>query len=375
MIVLLCLLLVDVPRFEATTVDAPAVGEWTELRADWAATVGGTRIGPGRLVEVHQAGVARPAAPTGTPHVRLLAGDVWPARLNSLDNDVLNTTIDLGFAQDMRVPASDVAEVWLGPARPVSAVRPTDELHLKNGDTLRGTVVGMGRGEFTLEAAGKRSAVGVDRVAGVAFSTALARPGRARDKVGRVVLANGARVVAKRAELADGRLALTTAGGLAVRVRLGDVVCLYAPEVAYLSEMKESKYEHVPFLALAWPLGRDANAAGGPLRLGGETFDRGLGLHSRARAEFPVPAGAGRFEAWVGLDAVIGVRGNVRLGVEVDGKPAVEPWNMSGGDPARRLAVPLPRGAKSLVLSVDFGAGGDVQDHVNWADARFVRAP
>ena len=29
--------------------------------------------------------------------------------------------------------------------------------------------------------------------------------------------------------------------------------------------------------------------------------------------------------------------------------------------------------AKELTLGVDFGAGGDVGDHVNWADARLIK--
>jgi hypothetical protein len=58
----------------------------------------------------------------------------------------------------------------------------------------------------------------------------------------------------------------------------------------------------------------------------------------------------------------------------VDGKP-----QDLGGD--RELnAVNGPRhvrvdvtGARTLALLVNFGEGGDVHDHVNWADARLIK--
>ena len=42
----------------------------------------------------------------------------------------------------------------------------------------------------------------------------------------------------------------------------------------------------------------------------------------------------------------------------------------------QRGAVPVRvavKGAKEATLVVEFGRGGDVGDHVNWADARLVK--
>jgi hypothetical protein len=85
-----------------------------------------------------------------------------------------------------------------------------------------------------------------------------------------------------------------------------------------------------------------------------------------------VPAGARRLEAVVGLDEVTGRRGNVVVRVLADGKPHLDPPELMPTDAPRPLRLPLPAGAKELTLAVDFGRGGDVQDEVDWADARFV---
>ena len=86
-----------------------------------------------------------------------------------------------------------------------------------------------------------------------------------------------------------------------------------------------------------------------------------------------MPKGARWFEALVGLDAAAGPRGSVRVQVLADGKPLVTPApELNAADPPRELRLPLPAGAKELTLLVEFGRGGDVQDHVDWADARII---
>ena len=114
--------------------------------------------------------------------------------------------------------------------------------------------------------------------------------------------------------------------------------------------------------------------AGLDLRLAGSTYDKGVGLHSHSRLTYAVPPGCRRFDALVGLDDRAGRQGSVRVRVLADGKPLD-----LGGD--RELTAdggPLRvnvdvGGVKELTLEVDFGKGGPVQDHVDWADARFVK--
>ena len=79
------------------------------------------------------------------------------------------------------------------------------------------------------------------------------------------------------------------------------------------------------------------------------------------------------FEAAVGLDDRTGQGGSVRVRVLVDG---IE----KGGNDTELTAATGPRavrvdvaGAKELTLVVEFGSGGDVCDHVDWADARLVK--
>src|SRR5436305_8420325 len=97
-------------------------------------------------------------------------------------------------------------------------------------------------------------------------------------------------------------------------------------------------------------------------------------MHSASRVTYAVPAGCRRFAALVGLDDHTGRRGSVRVRVLVDGKE--RELGLKGELTHRNgpLAVRVDvEGAKELTLAVDFGAGGDIGDHVNWVDARLVK--
>jgi hypothetical protein len=115
----------------------------------------------------------------------------------------------------------------------------------------------------------------------------------------------------------------------------------------------------------------DANVAEHDLRLGGSTYDKGVGLHSHSRLSYRLAGAYRRFEALVGLDERDGRRGRVRIRVLADGEALL--------DRERTLREgPLPisisvAGVRELTLEVDFGRDANVQDVVDWVDARLIK--
>jgi hypothetical protein len=143
----------------------------------------------------------------------------------------------------------------------------------------------------------------------------------------------------------------------------------------YLSDLEPRRYQHTPFLGVAWPYTKDGSVAGRELGWGG-TFDKGLGMHAESRITYELGGHYRRFEAVVGLDEYTGRRGRVRLQVLVDGQAQDIGWSgeLSARDQPLRLRIDV-RGGRELTLAVLCGRFGDVQAHVNWADARLIRAP
>src|SRR5207244_878593 len=103
------------------------------------------------------------------------------------------------------------------------------------------------------------------------------------------------------------------------------------------------------------------------------THDKGLGMHARSRVSYKLDGKYRSFEALVGLDAQTGKLGRVRVAVLLDGKEQALGWDkeLTARDGARPVRLDV-RQAQTLTLVVDFGPQGDVQAHVNWADARLI---
>src|SRR5262249_22100296 len=152
---------------------------------------------------------------------------------------------------------------------------------------------------------------------------------------------------------------------------LADLIALDVMQgrAVYLSDLKPRRSVTEAFGGLAWPWVADRSVKGNPLRLvtgrGEETFDRGLGTHSKATLTYDRGGKSRRFEATVGLDATTGRRGAAKVGILVDGKeqpvPGLDRLSAAGG------CVPVAVGvakAKELTLVIEFGPAGDVQADV-----------
>jgi hypothetical protein len=152
---------------------------------------------------------------------------------------------------------------------------------------------------------------------------------------------------------------------------------VYQGGAVYLSDLKPDKFEFTSFLGddgPVWPLVADGSVDNRDLRLGGSTYDKGLGLHSRSRVTYNLAGAYRRFESLVGIDDEAGRVGGARVRILTDGKPL----DLGPGTELTPGTGPLVvgvsvAGVKELTLEVDFGKRGDVQGRVNWCDARLVK--
>jgi hypothetical protein len=168
----------------------------------------------------------------------------------------------------------------------------------------------------------------------------------------------------------------TTLFGATIAASPAEVIALdlFQGQAIYLSDLKPSRYEYIPYLNDRWDYVRDGGAAGRDLRLAGSTYDKGLGLHSHSRLSYAVPKDCRYFEALVGLDDRVGRQGSARIRVLADGKPL----DVGAGRELTAASEPLSvradvAGVKELTLEVDFGKEGPVQGCVDWVNARFVK--
>jgi hypothetical protein len=388
---LLVALRADEPPAQPIFVTETAAGPDVTGKLDHLDTDGTVRLAD--LVALRRPGTPPPDFPADE-QLLFANGDRLPAHVLGLNGDRVSAHLAavLGTGPRTALPLPAVAVVWLtapdgvdDPAllrrRLLTGRRARDTVLLRNGDVLEGVLTGLDDRTVRMDVSRKRVTTGRDKVAAVALSTDLANRLRPKGPYARLVLADGTRVSVTRPASADGTtLTGTTLFGAAVRIPLVRVVALdvFQGPAVFLSDLKPRSFEEDRFLDLSWPLVNDGSVDGRDLRLGGGTYARGLGMHSAARVTYDLGGAYRRFEALVGIDDEAGDdqagrQGSARIRVLADGKPVAgteREVNARTGPVAVRADVTVVR---KLTLVVDFGDRGNVQDRVDWADARLVK--
>jgi hypothetical protein len=144
--------------------------------------------------------------------------------------------------------------------------------------------------------------------------------------------------------------------------------------MTYLSDLNPSKVEETPFFGRRLPWRRDISLLGEPLKMNGQTYDRGLAVHSRCVLTYDLNGRYSTFEALVGFDDAVKGKGRVDCRVFADDKELYSNPDLRADGPPIKLAFPV-EGAEQLRLQVDYGHGQDTGDRLIWANARLYRRP
>ncbi len=118
---------------------------------------------------------------------------------------------------------------------------------------------------------------------------------------------------------------------------------------------------------------RDLSVMGKPLRVGGQAFESGLGMHAPAAWQLPLAGKATEFRARVGVQEYAdnpGV-GSVEFIVRGDDRVLWRSGVMRGRDAAKEVRVSLA-GVTTLTLEVTDGGDGSTSDHADWLDPVLV---
>jgi hypothetical protein len=381
-----------VPAFKAHTVEpVPVSGTVQKLESDGALHLSGPRVIAGAdLVSVRQENEILPSPPAG-PQVQFAGGDRMPGKLVAIKDGKalfrIQTTIDPLNRQadaEISIPLDAISVMWLVPpperlsetvVKVLNERRRRDVVLMNNGDIRNGTIRECTTdGKLTLTEGTSDSSMPLSHVVALAMNTDLARTMRPSSRYYRLVLRNGARISFASAAGDDQSLNGKLLTGATVVIPWSQILSLETRQgaAAYLSDLKPKNYEHTPFFGLKWPYTRDRSVVGNDLRLAGHCYDKGLGMHSQSKITFALDGKYRRFETLVGLDDRTGQGGSVRLHVLLDGQEKAAGDELTSVNGPRTLQFDCS-GAKELTLVVEFGNGGDVRDHVNWAEARLIK--
>ncbi|MFL5342413.1 MAG: NPCBM/NEW2 domain-containing protein [Gemmataceae bacterium] len=379
------------PMVTDTASGEPMRGQVQALDKDWSVTLAGeppARIAGADLIALHRADAKLPPYPGGA-QVVFANGDRLAGEVVAIVNERVTFKARLAAGagplgtQELSIPLSALAVVWFQSPTPEVARRwqterrRRDVVLLNNGDSRTGTILGLksAKDPLVLNEAGQDVAIDFGNIVALGVNTDLARTLRPRGQYARLVLANGGRLSLAAAEADDHLLTGRTLFGAEVRIPWDQIPALriFNGKAVYLSDLKPKAYQFTPFGSEYYPYQMDRSVDGGELRLTGNTYDKGVGLHSECRLTFSLGGAYRRFESLVGLNQDMGRQGSVRVHVLVDGvAKEISDQELTAANGPRAVRVDVT-GGQELTLIVEFGNGGPVQDHVDWANARLVK--
>lgn len=377
------------PVFAALLTDGTTVaGRVIQVDAQLGVTLAGPTgdeqtIRTDRLVKLTREGASFPSLVEGGI-VLLPHGDRLARCVIGMAGELTIDTQPVAMG-NLAVPIDGIVGLIINPPAEVDAVdlleakirtepRDAEQLWLVNGDKLDGFYAGMTDKQITFRPKSGAITLGRPGVVAIGFTPTAAAAEPIKGPYFEWLLLDGSRVGLTQSRVDRGMIVGTMRVGLEVRVPVGEVarVRVLNANVAYLSDRDADKVVYESYLGPTRPYRRGTSVAGPALRLGGQTFDKGLGTQSRTLLAYRLDSRAKRFQATIGLDDAAGPLGNVLFKVLVDGKVRYESPSMGAGYAPRPVDVDL-EGGKVLILITEFGERGDVQDSGDWVEARIIQ--
>jgi hypothetical protein len=367
-------------------VDKPRTANLQALASDGTITLGGAKIAGDEWYSARRVPGLLPPWPRG-PHVELVNGDRITGTVVSADGGSLRLLLPIrGPEQIVRIPLSALRAAWIT-RRPeddpawLAGPRKRDVIQSRNGDLTLGAIAGIDadRKIIRYQAEGKEQQLPLSRIAAIAFNTDLARTRRPKGQYCRMTFADGTRLSATDVSFDGTNWSAQTLFKDTIRIPANNLISIDKEQAktVWLSDLKPTAYQYQTFGGESFNWTADRSVIGDALRLktaaGESTYDRGIGLHAECSITYSLAGKYKRFEALAGLDAKSGIRGDAVIVVAVDGQER-EPdgkgrLTFAGGPIAINLDV---TGAKELKIAIRSGNGGNVQDHVNLAEARLI---
>ena len=359
------------------TISASSGESWRLIQADGSEQTVAVR----QVLALHGAR----AQHSQLPEVHLVGGDVVRGLLVGGDEGGNELFVQSPVLGRTSIPVDRLDGVVLRPG-----VASIEDLRLPSGveealfqkarlgfDRLAGTVYqfGEGRVRFQLDSAAQPRWFRSSDLVGLRLGGGMSREVAAGAEL---ITRAGDRLGVTYRGIEDGRVAVEVENGKQLSLPLEDLACLTFLDhgALFLSSLQPTKVVEVAFdgdVLLPWR--RNATVSGDMLTVGGRTHGKGLGVHSRSQLTYVVPDGYTVFWSRVVFDdeaLQLPVRGVVDVRVEIGGRVAFAHQGLRAGDEVVNTGQLPVEAGDEVVLIVDFGAGRDLGDRVDWVSPVFL---
>ncbi len=247
-------------------------------------------------------------------------------------------------------------------------------------DELEGIVRGINEDTILFEFDGDKIPVDREKVFGIRYYQAAGKTLPA--PVCQVLDTSGSRLMVQAASIQSDQLELQTVSGVTIKLPVSRLITLdfSSGNLVYLSDLAATQVEWMPYLGTRLTSGRlnklyeprqDRSFSGQRLKLGNQTYPKGLAIHSRTSLIYRLTDAHKSFQAVAGIDPLMGDNGHVELVISGDNKELFREA-ISGKDKPVTINIDIT-GVRRLSILVDFGQQLDIADHLHLCNARITK--
>jgi hypothetical protein len=338
------------------------------------------------LVEVLDVDLQAVAIPAGSKYVdvELVDGSLLHSAQFALKNK--DVELKLLAGQEVKLPLSAVAYVLNNAhekavrdewkritgnqgTRDLIAVKKGDSINTLDGTLGEGDAAGNTIG-FELKGGDQPVRIKLERLHGMAFFRK--REGNLEDPLCKLIDTSGnVLVVTKIAPGAAGSYTFTTGAGVKIEYPAPLLAKLdfSKGKLTYLSDLEPAKVVESSGLEGTDHIKRDKNLDGGPLRINGVAYTKGLAVPATTELIYDIGGDYKSFKAVVGFDDQVGGDSNVQILVEGDGREIYKTALKRADKKKIDLNLDI-KNVKNLRIVVKSADLLDLGYHVNFADAK-----
>jgi alpha-galactosidase len=137
--------------------------------------------------------------------------------------------------------------------------------------------------------------------------------------------------------------------------------------------MMPSENTQQPYLGPTRPARINRNSAGGPLIVGGTTYERGIGMQAAGKVMYTINGAFDKLTFSVAIDDSAVTMGRANVSVWADGRQIYQKTALAAGTPLQEVTLNI-KNANTLELRADYLNNLDVQARVDWI-APVLRRP
>ena len=264
----------------------------------------------------------------------------------------------------------------------LDADRKEDQVILSNRDVVRGVVAGVEEGKVLIQNGSDTVPIPIASADSILFATTASKTA-VSTRAWRIRFIDLSVLTVPSLNIRNGTLsfplfqqkgtAQTTVLHHALLSSVSSIEQVNGP-VSWLSDRQPRVNEQVPFSSeTTLPARMDLNVFGKPLRIGAQTFEKGIGVHANSVLTFPLDGSYKVFRTMYAIDTTGDVsRAAVDVRIRLDGKIVHEAKNFRAFKVSPTVTVELA-GAKELTLEVVAAGPTDTQDRLDWIEPALVR--